>query len=147
MVDMTTIDHIYEIPNIGCLLGIAYQAEAARLASALSEAGLDITAAEYVILRTLYAQGSLQQCELARILIKDKASVSRGVQSLARKELVEASPVSHKCTIVSLTEKGESMKPQLLGIAKKMHKGLAEKITKPQMENLREILELIINSN
>lgn len=141
---MTTKDDIYEIPNIGCLLGIAYQTEVARLNMALSTAGLDITAAEYLILRVLSAKGTMQQYEISRILGKDKASISRSVQSLVKKRWVNATPVTYKCCMVSLTDEGHSGMPQLLEIAGSLHQKLSDKITHRQMENLREILEAII---
>lgn len=138
-------EDIYDMPNIGCLLGIAYQAELARLAAALSAAGLEITTAEYVIMRMLYTHSEMQQCELSRIIGKDKASVSRSVKSLADKELVENRQLSYKCSIVSLSDKGQSMMPRLLEIAKQQQNLLSEKITQRQMETLREILQTIIN--
>lgn len=143
MVDMTTKDNIYGIPNIGCLLGIAYQTEMIRLGDALAAQGLGITPAEYLILRVLYANGAVQQCEISRILRKDKAGVSRSLQSLLKKGLVDADPVSYKCCMVSLTEDGEALKPRVLELAEKLHHDLADKITPQQMKNLREILEAI----
>lgn len=144
MVDMTTNEYIYEMPNLGCLLGMAYQAEAGRLNAALSGAGLDITAAEYVILRLLLANGTMQQCEIGRILNKDKASVSRTLQSLSKKGLVNANPISRKCCMASLTAEGEALRARLLEIAKSLQNGLSERITPQQMAILREILETII---
>lgn len=144
MVDMTTKESTYGIPNVGCLLGIAYQTEVARLTQALAEANLDVTAAEYLILRVLFNHDKIQQCDIGKILVKDKASISRGVQSLAKKGYVDATPVSYKCSIISLTEEGYSLKQPLLEVADKLHQTLSSKITHEQMQKLREILELII---
>lgn len=140
---MVTNDRIYDIPNIGCLLGVAYQAEEARLSKSLNESGLGISAAEYVIIRLLLANGEMQQCEISRILNKDKASVSRSIKSLEKKGVVNINQVSYKCCRVSLTEIGEALKPQIFEIAETLHQKLAERITSQQMENLREILNLI----
>lgn len=145
MVDMTTIDNTYVIPNVGCLLGIAYQTEIGRLNNALAEAEIDITAAEYLILRALYSNGAMQQCEIAQMLRKDKASISRSIQSLVRKGLVDADAVSYKCCMASLTDKGEALRPRLLSIAERLHNELSRKITPQQMKVLHEILETIIN--
>ncbi len=134
----------YGLPNIGCLLGIAYQAELARLTDALVTANLDITAAEYLILRVLYNNENIQQCEISRILNKDKASICKTIRSLTKKGYVEATPVSYKCIMVSLTKKGVTLKPVLMDIANHLHKELSDKITLEQMQNLRKILETII---
>lgn len=145
MVDMTTKDTIYNLPNLGCLLGSAYHAEEARLAAALAKAEINISPAEYVILRILFAHGEMQQCEISRIICKDKASVSRNVKSLVSKELATARQISYKCSMVSLTDKGESLETRLLDIAETLQNGLSERISAQQMDNLREILEKIIN--
>lgn len=144
MVDMTTMNTMYDIPNIGCLLGTAYQAESTRLSNALAEAGLEITVAEYLILRILLDHQTIQQCDIARILGKDKAAVSRSIQSLVKKGLVDASQVSYKCCMLSLSEKGEALGPLIIEIADARNKALAEKLSKQQMETLREILITII---
>lgn len=141
---MTTKETTYGIPNIGCLLGIAYQSEVARLTDALSNANLDITAAEYLILRVLFNNGSMQQCDISKVLDKDKGSISRTIQSLVKKGYVFTKPVSYKCCMVALTNEGRSIKPILLEIAEKLHNQLATKLTNEQMQNLREILETII---
>ena len=146
MVDMTTMSIAYELPNVGCLLGIAYQAEVSRLAAALREAGIDISAAEYLIMRILYAaDGAVQECEISLILIKDKASVSRSIRSLERKGLVLVSQKSYKCSMVSLTEEGERLRHRLMEIAAARHRKLVDRITPEQMDTLREILETIID--
>lgn len=144
MVDMTTKDMTYDIPNIGCLLGMAYQSEAARLSRALTYAGIDITAAEYLILRVLFSKGRLQQCEISQTLGKDKASVNRSVLSLTRKGFVATTSVSYKCCIVALTDGGEALRPRLLDIARQLQQDLSHRITNEQMSRLREILVKII---
>lgn len=144
MVDMTTKDMTYEIPNIGCLLGMAYQSEAARLSRALTGAGIDITPAEYLIMRVLFSRGALQQCEISQTLGKDKASVNRSIQSLARKGFVTTTSVSFKCCMVGLTVAGEALRSRLLEIARRLHQELSSRITDEQMACLREILETII---
>lgn len=142
---MTTKDTTYGLPDIGCLLGIAYQSEVAKLSKALNEAKINVTAAEYLILRVLFKHDDMQQCDISRILVKDKASISRSIQSLVKKGYVTATPVSYKCSMVSLTPQAVSLKPRLMEIATHLHKELSEKITKEQMQNLRDILETLIN--
>lgn len=144
IVAMMTKDDIYGIPNLGCLLGMAYQAEVGRLTTALNAAGIGITASEYLILRILFKNGAAQQCDISRILGKDKASVNRSIHALARKGLVLADAVSYKCCMVSLTEEGETMKPHIMEIAERLHNDMASKLTIRQMEDLHKILETII---
>lgn len=144
IIAMMKKDDIYGIPNLGCLLGMAYQAEVGRLTTALNAAGIGITASEYLILRILYKNGHTQQCDFSRILGKDKASVNRSIHALARKGLVLADAVSYKCCMVSLTEEGVTLKPQIMEIARRLHNDMASKLTIRQMEDLNKILETII---
>ncbi len=133
------------MPNLGCMLGIAYQTEVARLSKSLEDAGVDITAAEYLIMRVLLTQDDIQQCEISRILGKDKASICRSIQSLVKKGKVKVTPLSYKCSIVSLTDGGKSLKPRLLDIAQALQLQMESKISPQQADSLREILEKIIN--
>lgn len=141
---MTTNETLYDIPNLGCLLGIAYQAEEARLSKKLNEAGLNITAAEYVIIRLLLANGEMQQCEISRILKKDKASISRSIKSLEKKGFIKTNPISYKCSLVSLSESGMKITPQILELAEALQQRLKDRITPQQISVLREILKQII---
>lgn len=141
---METDDMIYEIPNLGCLLGMAYQSELSRLGNALNDAGLDITAAEYIIMRLLYARGEMQQCEISRILNKDRASISRSIKFLEKKGIVRINQLSYKCSIVSLTESGDAMKPRIFKIAGQLQQSLNDRITPQQISILSEILKQII---
>lgn len=145
MVDMTTKETIYDIPNIGCLLGMAYQSEVSRLSVALAEANLNVSPAEYLILRVVAAKGEQQQCDISRLLCKDKASVSRSVHSLAKKRLVNVTPVSYKCCMVALSDAGEKLMPELLKIAKHLQEAMSTKLSEGEVETLRRILETIIN--
>ncbi len=145
MVAMTSIENIYNMPNLGCLLGIAYQAELGRLSKALEEAGIGITAPEYLIMRLLKGQQSVQQCEIARILGKDKASISRNISSLVKKGLVRVETVSYKCSMVALTREGKTLEPRILKIASDLQQRLDSRLTPPQMDSLREILKAIID--
>lgn len=141
---MTTKDIIYDIPNLGCLLGMAYQAELSRLGRILNRSGLGITAAEYLIIRLLLAKGALQQCEISRLLNKDRASISRSIKFLERKGYVKINQLSYKCSIVSLTGQGKDIEPRILEIAERQQQRLSDRITPQQMNNLQEILKQII---
>lgn len=144
MVDMTTMQTIYDIPNLGCLLGIAYQSEETRLKELLAERSFDITPAEYLVLRILMTQGQVQQCEISRSLKKDKASVNRSVKSLDKKGYVVVDQRSYKCCMVSLSEAGRRLIPEISGIAETMQGRLESLLTRQQIADLKEILKLII---
>lgn len=142
---MTTKDTPYEMPNVGCLLGTAYNIEEMRLRAMLQKERLGISPAEYLILRILFSHKEIQQCEISRILGKDKATVSRTIQSLTKKGLVISDQLSYRCCMISLSEKGRSLEPKIIEIAASRNARLSERISKQEQEFLRNILKKIID--
>ncbi len=134
----------YAEPNVGCLLEKAHQLLTADLAAALADAGIDITVPEYLIIRTLYTTDGLQQCEIADILSKDRASVCRSIKALERKGLVTTQAVSYKCQRVFLTDTTRRLKPDVIAAADRCHGHLEEMITPGGMSQLTDILHTII---
>ncbi|MBD5330090.1 MAG: MarR family transcriptional regulator [Bacteroides sp.] len=133
-----------ESPALGCKLGRAYQILLSQLASALKEADLDITTSEYLVLRAVYSNEGLQQCEIADMVGKDKAAVCRCVAGLVRKGLLSTESVSHKCLRVYLTDKSREMKPKVMEVAQKRHNALADLTTPEDLEVFTRIIDKII---
>lgn len=96
-----TRDHRYEMPNVGCKLGAAYQRLLTELAGALGNEKLPVTPAEYLVLRAVFSEDGMQQCEIAELIGKDKGTVCRTVASLERKGFVTTQSVSHRCLLTS----------------------------------------------
>lgn len=134
-----------ESPALGCLIGKAYQTLLNQLNSALKEAGVDITASEYLVLRALYTAEGIQQCEIAQMVGKDKAAVCRCVAGLEKKGLVRTESVSHKCLRVFLTEKGRDIEPKVMEVAYIRHKALLDLTTPKNLAIFTEILKKVIN--
>lgn len=134
----------YGMPYVGCLVGAAFQKMISQLDAALKQAGLPITAAEYMILRALYTNDGLQQCEICDMVGKDKASICRSVSALDKKGLIATEPVSHKCIRVWLSDKGKEIRPQIMKIADDRHKALASLGSEKEIENFIKILNSIV---
>lgn len=133
------------MPNVGCLLGTAYQIQLALLNSSLRNARLNISPAEYLILRGLYSEDGLQQCDLSDLLGKDKASVSRCVAAMERKGLVRTECISHKCRRVWLTEMSKVIKPEIMEIARQRHDALLNIANKEDMDAFVRVLKQMVN--
>ena len=145
LLDMKQKTKTYKMPNMGCLLGIAYQTEYASLEATLKSEGLEISAPEYLVLRVIFNHEGLQLCEIGEILGKDKGAISRCVGSLVRKQLVRTESVSHKCLRAYTSSKGEELKPKILNVAVMRQSELAKKLSKDEMQQLKIILTKIIN--
>lgn len=133
-------------PALGCKVGQAYQIMLSQLASALKEAGLDITTGEYLVLRAIFSNEGLQQCEIADMVGKDKAAVCRCVAGLEKKGLVVTKAVSHKCLQVYLTGKSREMERPILEVATRRHQALLDITTPEQLEIFTLILDKIIHT-
>lgn len=137
----------YDFPNMGCLLGMAFQTQYTLLSCELVKSGLDITPPEYLILRVLYDNDGLQQCEIASSLGKDQGAVCRSVKELVRKDLVRTEAESHKCRRVYISEKGKSIRPEIMDVAKERQHSLETILTPPELKSLKIALTKIINNN
>lgn len=136
--------YLYSMPNLGCLLGSAYQHQLTELATALSSAGLNVTTAEYLVLRALYTRDGMQQCEIASLIGKDKGAVCRTVTSMEKKGLVTTRAVSHKCRQVYLSAYGKAIESTIMKVAEKQHGILTSKIPQKEMKAFVNVLKLII---
>lgn len=133
-------------PVLGCKVGRAYQIMLTQLAKALKNAGLDLTTTDYLVLRAVYSNEGLQQCEIADIIGKDKAAVCRCVAGLVKKELLAVEPVSYKCLKVYLTAKSRRIEPKIMEVAALRHKALTKLTTPSELEIFTKILDKIITS-
>ncbi len=97
-----------------------------------------------MILRALYSNDGLQQCEICDMVGKDKASICRSVSALNKKGLIATEPVSHKCIRVWLTEKAQEIKPQIMKIADQRHKALLSLASEAEIEVFTRILNSIV---
>lgn len=143
---MTKEQLIYQMPNVGCMVGTAYQVMVAQLDRKLADEGLDLSVPEYTILRALYTRDGMQQCEIGMMLGKDKGAISRCVASMARRKLVATEPVSHKCLKVYLTDESRRLKPRILEIARQRQQALESMLTPDEINGFVSALKKIIET-
>lgn len=141
---MTKENMTYQMPNVGCMIGAAYQILLSKLSEALTDAGLGVTASEYLVLRVLYCEEGLQQCEIADTIGKDKAGVCRCVAAMEKKGLVRTESVSHKCLRVYLSDKGRAIEATVMGVANERHRALESLVDDSDMEAFVKVLRTII---
>lgn len=144
---MNELSKIYESPNMGCMIGTAYQVLLEELSKALESEGLPLTTSEYLILRVLYDRDGLQQCEIAAALGKDKAAVCRSVSGMVRKGIVSTQSISHKCRKLFLTPTAREMEPLVMKVAKERESKLASMISPEEMKIFSSVLCRIINKD
>jgi MarR family transcriptional regulator, lower aerobic nicotinate degradation pathway regulator len=89
------------------------QGFAARLA------GKGVTAAEWVVLRSLFGAADRQPSHLAEALGMTRGAISKLVERLMAKDLLcrRASESDGRAHVLSLTKKGETLVPELAALA------------------------------
>lgn len=134
-------------PAVGCMVGAAYSKLTSRLAEALRKAGLDLSPNEYLVMRAVYSEPGLQQCDIADLTGKDKAGVCRCVATLEKRGLVRTDPVSHKCLRVFPTERGLELKDPILAVAAERHAALEALTTVAEFKTFVKVLSRIISES
>lgn len=137
-------ERTYDMPYVGCLVGMAFQKMTSRLEQTLKKEDIHITAAEYMILRALYFKDGLQQCELSEMIGKDKSSICRSVGALIKKEYLRPENVSYKCIRVWLTDKSLCIKPKIMAIAERMHQSLFDNSSQSDIKSFIKVLKEIV---
>lgn len=132
-------------PAVGCLVSAAAQRMLAALTRALVDAGLPLTAPEYLVMRALYRRDGLQQCEIAETTGKDKAAICRCVAALSRKNLVRTEPVSHKCLRVYVAPEGRRIESDVMRVAASRHAAFSALLAPGEEVLFADILRRIID--
>ncbi len=98
-------------PNVGTMLDRTTRLLKQHYLRAFREEGIDISTEQWVLLDRLFSQGDASQTELANGTYKDAPTVSRIIDKLARKKLVERKryPNDRRRYLVSITPTGKQI--------------------------------------
>ena len=100
-----------QIP-FGKVMGSAHTLLVKNLAHQLKQAGVPLTPDQYRVMMILWEGDSLPQCKLAESLERDRASVTRILDTLERDGLLARVPnaADRRMFSIELTEKGRSFR-------------------------------------
>lgn len=109
------------------------------------EAGYDITAYQFHILYRLWQKEGLFLTQLKENSLLDNARITREVDALEKKNLVERRSIDNdrRKVVLFLTEKGRSIKEDLLQIQIQHYEKSLEKISEDDLKNLERILKQV----
>lgn len=119
-------------PNVGTMLDRTTRLLKQHYLRAFREEGIDISTEQWVLLDRLFSQGDASQTELANGTYKDAPTVSRIIDKLARKKLVERKryPNDRRRYLVSITPTGrqihERISPYVSNLRQQTWNGLSE---------------------
>lgn len=101
-----------------------------------SEKGFEVTPEQYLILNLLVENGELYQRQISEITLKDRANVSRFVNILKEKELIEKIPEARGRRIykIIVTPKGKELRDKIHPTAMELRKILSVGIDPKEMK-------------
>ena len=81
-----------------------------EIARRFSQHGYAISAPDFGILYRLMEQGAMTQVDIATVMMRDKTTITRRINALVKKGLVERTPCKEdrRCFRISLTDEGDS---------------------------------------
>jgi DNA-binding MarR family transcriptional regulator len=144
---MDTYDHVID-SSIGYLVGRTSRAIIKRLTKKFTDAGFDVSYEQWSILIHLYRKDGLTQQELSKLAVKDKASITRLLNVLEKKNIVLRIPdrSDKRSKLVYLTNKAKELKRDLIGLVEEMLKEAEMGISFEEMEQCRTTLNKIFSN-
>lgn len=110
--------------------------------------GKDITSEQFSILVLLFYQENISQQEMADQLERDKTTISRVVQGMLKKDLIQwnENPEDRRQKRISLTEKGRNIQTELVQVSGTLYEEVLQEIyTRDLTIALKVIQQLITN--
>lgn len=119
-----------------------------RLNQRFSENNIPVTAEQWAIMKLLLAEDGLSQKQLAHLLVKDHTSISRIIDHLMKKELVErrADPEDRRTNCIYVTERGKQLQSSVNNQVKDQITAALEGIDQVSLQVCSEVLNRIINN-
>lgn len=110
---------------------------------------LDITPAQCGVLGSLFKHGNLTPKEIGKELFLEPSSISGVLERMQKSGLIERSidPNNRRNIIVTPTEKGISLKPELEKIIDKMNNYFLKDFDEKEQELLKKLLTSIIEKS
>lgn len=120
----------------------------AHSAQAFLQAGIDITVEQWVLLKLIEQNAEISQNELAEKATKDAASITRMLDILQKKGLVQRldAPNDRRKYLLALTAQGQALIAQHMNLVLGLRKQGVKGFSKQELEALKGML-LRIQSN
>ena len=118
-----------------------------EIAKRFSANGFDLTAQDFGILMRLKKQGAITQLQLGEQLMRDKTTVTRRVDRLVKKGLLERmeNPEDRRSFLVQLTSEGGSAVSSMIPLVGGFQQELLEGVPDEKRDALFQVLAMISN--
>ncbi|PPK85495.1 DNA-binding MarR family transcriptional regulator [Neolewinella xylanilytica] len=132
-------------PNVGTILDRTTRLLKQHYLRAFREEGIDISTEQWVLLDRLYSSGDASQTELANGTYKDAPTVSRIIDKLAKKKLVERRrfPNDRRRYLVCITKTGKDVHDRITPYVKDLRLRTWNGLSEDDFNRLQNILQHI----
>lgn len=133
--------------GLGVILRRSRDALWARMEHELKLAGEDINFSQYLVMKNL-SQGEAQSTELARIAGINAGAMTRVIDSLVERNLVErkSHPSDRRVWLIDFTKQGEALWSTIDHCGKNVLKAAFRDIPKKEQQQFEQTLLLIIDN-
>lgn len=142
-------DDANNITGMGFYLNRAFSKLVNTLNDMLSASCIPINHSQFEVLQLLWnsGKGNVSQQEIANIIGRDKAAVSRALSHLETQGYIERKPISGSKNGVSLTPKGVGIQPQLANILSEAIQDFCKTLTTGESLQLTSLLKKTIDNS
>jgi DNA-binding MarR family transcriptional regulator len=116
-----------------------------HLAEVFKKNGVNLTAEQYLVMDTLWNEGTLTQQEIAFIIQKDKNSVTQFIDNLEKKGLVtrSVSQEDRRVNNIAVTEEGMALKDSTKQLAINAMNEAMEGIPEEDVQTCVEVMKKV----
>ncbi|WP_147819852.1 MarR family winged helix-turn-helix transcriptional regulator [Salidesulfovibrio onnuriiensis] len=141
----TTIEYDYN-ESIGLLLAVASQSMRLHLSRRFAAAGLDISPEQWRVMMATWISEGLSQRELADRCFMNKVSITKILESLEKRELIqrERSEEDRRGNRVFLTDAGHALHGRMVEAAKQNLRQAEQGIDPDDLQTFRAVARKII---
>ena len=129
--------------QLGVFLNFVHNRFKQNVNDAFVEGEYDITAEQFLLMDTLWTEGTISQQQIADIMLKDKNSVVKLIDSLEDKKLVKRvnSPKDRRQNLIKVTGKASKMKDGMTIIALSAVEKITEGIDDDDIQTFISVLD------
>lgn len=129
--------------TLGFFLDRAFNAGVKLLNKTFAEKGYNIQYAQFTLMKAVEAKKEISQIELAKILYKDRGSITRTLQTLQKKGYIEISAKDKRTNKITLSSKGRVILPELDKLAEAKTKKALDGVNGMKEQEIYNLLEII----
>jgi DNA-binding MarR family transcriptional regulator len=107
---------------------------------------LEVTAAQFVILKNVLKGSAQSACDLCRVMDYDRGAMSRMIDRLEAKRLIRRVALTHTRRAVALevTETGKAAFPKMADCLQRVVDRLSKGVTKTQVREVEKVLKRML---